>query len=256
MENTPPHLSRRDAIRALGIVIGATSLGACAGKTQTPALGGIGDPIPGVDTPPSSTANNNSGSAAQEALADWRNRNHSAETLGGILPKGVVARDSWTNAKPIIALADPMQRVTRITIHHEGSTPFSSTSSRDVRQRLDQIRKFHLSRGWADIGYHYVIDPAGRVHQARPIALQGAHVKYNNEQNLGIMVLGNFEEQSPTAKALASLQQFVGSQMSQYKVPLRSVYTHQEIRPTLCPGRNLQGRLVAMRRAGGVLARA
>ncbi len=251
-------LTRRDAIRAMSLVVGAASLGACSGKTETPALGGIGDPIPGVDSPVLGTEHaERSGSSAQDALAEWRNRRRtgSGESLTSSLPRGVIARSKWTAARPIMSRSDPMGRITRITIHHEGSTPFYSTSAGDVRQRLDQVRRAHLSRGWADIGYHYVIDPAGRVFQGRPVHIQGAHVKYNNEQNLGIMLLGNFEEQSPTPQAVATLEQFLASQMTRYRVPLRSVKTHQDIRPTLCPGRNLQGRIVAMRRTSGSLAR-
>lgn len=247
-------LNRRDALRALALAIGAASLGACSGKTDGPALGGIGDPIPGLDDEAATGDHARTGdSSARDALDDWRNRDRSGGSLSASLPEGVVPRSAWTSASPVLSRSDPMRRITRITIHHEGSTPFSSTRPADVRQRLEQVRLAHLSRGWADIGYHFVIDPAGRVFQGRPVSLQGAHVKYNNEQNLGIMLLGNFEEQSPTPQALASLQRFVASQMSRYHVPVRSVYTHQELRPTLCPGRTLQSRLVAMR-SGGTLA--
>ncbi len=251
-------LTRRDAIRAFGLALGAAGLGACSGKTESPALGGIGDPIPGIDNAPKAGEHADAtDTSARDALSDWHNRSRvgSGGPVSAELPRGVIARTDWAGGGPITSLSDPMRRVTRITIHHEGSTPFYSTRAGDVRQRLDLIRRAHLSRGWADIGYHYVIDPAGRVFQGRPTYLQGAHVKYNNEQNLGIMVLGNFEEQTPTPQAVASLERFVATQMARYRVPLRAVHTHQELRATLCPGRNLQGRLIAMRRTTGALAR-
>lgn len=112
------------------------------------------------------------------------------------------------------------------------------------------------SNGWADIGYHYVVDPAGRVWEARPIQLQGAHVKYNNEGNLGVMVMGNFEEQYPTSAASASLDDFVAELMRRHGVGVGRVYTHREIRPTACPGRNLQRVMESARSRGGALARA
>lgn len=172
------------------------------------------------------------------------------------LPANVIARTNWTRATPIVSRADPMGKVTKITVHHEGSTPFYATAKPDVARRLDSIRNAHVSQGWADIGYHYVIDPAGRVWQGRPMNLQGAHVKDGNPGNLGVMVMGNFETQRPTAAQLATLDQFVASQMRRYSIAIRSVYTHRELRPTACPGRSLQAYMLQTRSSKGRMARA
>jgi len=167
----------------------------------------------------------------------------------------VMPRTAWTREQPRTWLANPMGRVTRITIHHDGMPPVTLRSEAEVIDRIEAIRRAHLRRGWADIGYHYVIDPMGRVWQARPRSLQGAHVKYNNEQNLGVMVLGNFMEQRPTLRATAALDRFVASNMRFFGVPLDRVYTHRELRPTACPGTHLQAHMVAARRAAGAIAR-
>lgn len=169
---------------------------------------------------------------------------------------GVLARTEWTRSRPIVALADPMGRISRITVHHDGMTPFYSTAKLDAARRLESIRNSHVSKGWADIGYHYIIDPAGRVWQGRPINLQGAHVKDENPGNLGIMVMGNFESQRPTPAALNTLDQFVGAQMRRYAIPVRRVYTHQELRSTACPGRTLQAYMQQTRTSTGRMARA
>ncbi|QYK49808.1 MAG: N-acetylmuramoyl-L-alanine amidase [Phycisphaeraceae bacterium] len=172
------------------------------------------------------------------------------------LPQGVQARSEWTRATPIAALADPMGRIGRITIHHDGMTPFYSVNKADAARRLESIRNSHVQRGWADIGYHYIIDPSGRVWQGRPINLQGAHVKDENPGNLGIMVMGNFDSQRPTPAALNSLDQFVAVQMRQYRLSVRNVYTHQELRPTACPGRSLQAYMTQTRAMSGRMAKA
>lgn len=171
--------------------------------------------------------------------------------------RGVVPRSSWTRAKPKVWDTKPMGRVSRITVHHDGMTPFRSTSSSASAQRLESIRNAHVSsNGWADIGYHFVVDPAGRVWEARPTTLQGAHVKYNNEGNLGVMMMGNYEQQVPTAAASSAIDEFVSVLMRRYGVPVGRVYTHREIRPTACPGRNLQMVMETARSRGGALARA
>ena len=145
---------------------------------------------------------------------------------------------------------------TRITVHHDGMDRFRSTLRSDAADRLERIRHAHRGRRFGDIGYHYLIDPAGRVWEGRSLAWQGAHVKAQNENNLGICVLGNFELQSPTSASLDTLDRFVRAQMERYRVPTIRLRTHQEMAPTLCPGRNLQRHMVAARQRGGELVRA
>lgn len=135
-------------------------------------------------------------------------------------------------------------------------TPFYSVAMGDAAGRLESIRRSHVNKGWADIGYHYIIDPAGRVWQGRPISLQGAHVKDENPGNIGIMVMGNFDSQSPTPAALTTLDQFIAFQLRQYSLPVRRVYTHQELKPTACPGRSLQAYMARTRATTGRMARA
>jgi hypothetical protein len=70
------------------------------------------------------------------------------------------------------------------------------------------------------------------------------------------MVLGNFDEQSPTQDALSTLDAFLADRMRAYHLSIDRVFTHQEINPTACPGRNLQAYMRATRSSSGRLARA
>jgi N-acetylmuramoyl-L-alanine amidase len=178
-------------------------------------------------------------------------------------PSGVIPRREWTTSPPNLALINPMNGINRITVHHDGMPPVSLRTKSDAATRLEQIRRAHVAphpnqenKPWADIGYHYIIDPQGRIWEGRPIQYQGAHVMNNNEHNLGVMVLGNFDEQRPTSEALASLDAFVADRMQAYRVSLSRVFTHQEINPTACPGRNLQAYMVSTRSGRGRLASA
>ncbi|MBX3376573.1 MAG: N-acetylmuramoyl-L-alanine amidase [Phycisphaeraceae bacterium] len=178
-------------------------------------------------------------------------------TLGGVIP-----RREWASAGPNLSLINPMNGVRRITVHHDGMPPVSLRTKADVAHRLELIRSVHTGRSddngrnWADIGYHYIVDPQGRVWEGRPVRYQGAHVKQNNENNLGILVLGNFDEQRPTSEAINALDAFLADRMRAYRVPVTRVFTHQEINPTACPGFNLQSYMVATRSGRGYLARA
>jgi hypothetical protein len=169
---------------------------------------------------------------------------------------GVIPRRTWASSGPVMSLINPMNGVNRVTVHHSGIISAEIRSNSDSARMLENIRRGHLSQGWADIGYHYIIDPAGRIWEGRSVRYQGAHVKENNEHNLAVMCMGNYDVERPTSELLASLDLFVAEQMRVYNVPINRVYTHQELKPTACPGRNLQGYMLATRARSGRLARA
>lgn len=178
------------------------------------------------------------------------------------LPSGVIPRREWAGAATIASRANPMVRVERITVHHDAINSGSLRTKAEVARRIEAIRKNHVGMEWADIGYHYVVDPMGNVWEGRPLRYQGAHVKPANERNMGIVLMGNFEEQKPTSAATTALYAFLESQLQRFNVPVRSagksrgLYTHRELSPTLCPGRNLQSQMIAARDSRGALARA
>ncbi len=64
----------------------------------------------------------------------------------------------------------------------------------------DEIRQWHLARGWSDAGYNIVIprkptdDKHGYIEIARPLDRQGAHVAGYNHRALGICLVGGMSE--------------------------------------------------------------
>lgn len=259
-------LSRRRLLQA-GSVFGLLSLVGCASQ-QTAS----GD-LPGVPWPEAPRGPQNTGSPTKVATATRPNppiltpqpvpAPGPAQPIGG-LPSGVIPRTRWTTA----GLANPstvrpMKGVNCITIHHDGMpTPFFSESLDDSIRRLVSIRDAHTRRKnksgerWADIGYHFVIDRSGRVFEGRPLAYQGAHVEDCNEHNIGVLCMGNFENQSPSKAQTDRLDGFVADLMRQHRIPLRSVRTHREwpSASTACPGRNLQLYMARTRGRGGAMA--
>ena len=239
-------ISRRHLLRS-GLGAGALALLAGCGGAGTSRR-------PGIRVTPRASDASDWEFVSQKP--DWLENGAGSAPPPSVM-KGVVPRSSWTRATPKLWDTNPMGRVSRITVHHDGMTPFMSTSSSSAAQRLESIRNAHVSsNGWADIGYHYVVDPAGRVWEARSTTLQGAHVKDNNEGNIGVMVMGNYEQQVPTSAASKSLDDFVASLMHRYQVGVSRVFTHREIKPTACPGVNLQRVMESTRSRGGALARA
>src|SRR5690606_20791872 len=86
---------------------------------------------------------------------------------------GLIRRSSWSKGNPVPNLMDRMRPIDKVTIHHDGMTAFTSTSQAAAAARIEAIRRAHRGQNWGDIGYHFLIDPSGRVWEGRPLAWQG-----------------------------------------------------------------------------------
>lgn len=60
---------------------------------------------------------------------------------------------------------------------------------------VEDIRKWHKSSGWSDIGYHYVVYRNGTVVNGRDVDLVGAHCAKggHNQHSIGICYIGGVE---------------------------------------------------------------
>ena len=60
-----------------------------------------------------------------------------------------------------------------------------------------EIHNLHLSFGWDGIGYHSIIKRNGFIEKGRPEYWIGAHVFGNNENSLGVCLIGknNFSKE-------------------------------------------------------------
>jgi len=238
-----PSLSRRGLLRlaaglaATGGLVAAMT--GCAGSRSSAALPGPKWPEPEPYRP-----------APQPSLP----RVAPPPSTG---PGGVIPRNAWAKSNPITSRMDRMLPVRRITIHHTAIPASGLRSKGDVAGQIESIRQAHINRKgepFGDIGYHYVIDPMGNVWEGRSLSYQGAHVSKQNENNLGIVCLGNFEMERPNDRQVRALHAFTAAQMRRFNVPLRDVRTHREMAQTACPGRNLQPVMNIARARGGVLA--
>jgi len=84
-----------------------------------------------------------------------------------------------------------------------------------------------------------MIDYSGRIWEGRSLKYQGAHVSSRNPGNIGVVLLGNFEIQKPSAAQKATLVKLVTELRRYYGVSRRRIYGHRDLDSTLCPGRNL-----------------
>jgi hypothetical protein len=155
----------------------------------------------------------------------------------------LVPRAAWTD-EPVSRNNNPMGTVLRITLHHTGEH-LGLRGLADV-EVIRRIEHYHRSpppngRGWAAIGYHFLVGKDGKVYEGRPARYQGAHVSGANENNLGISVIGDFSHAKPSARQLAALSAFLADKRAQYKVAKNRVHGHRDLGRSECPGDALYG---------------
>lgn len=152
-----------------------------------------------------------------------------------VSPDGRGERGPYSPANPNgwLVYDRPLEEVLeRIIIHH---------SALPLTDGPVEIQRLHMEeRGFADIGYQYLIDEAGRLFEGRPLNVRGAHTAGSNTGSVGICLLGNFEETQPTAAQLNSLHALIKALLLNFK-NITSLAGHKDFNPdtTLCPGQHL-----------------
>lgn len=126
-----------------------------------------------------------------------------------------------------------MKREINKIIIHCTATP----EGRDVS--VDDIRQWHLDRGWSDIGYHYVIALNGEIQEGRPEEKIGAHTKGHNSDSIGIAYVGGMTKDMNSAKDTRtdqqklSLQFFLNYLKDLY--PNAEIFGHRDFSTKSCP---------------------
>jgi hypothetical protein len=154
-------------------------------------------------------------------------------------PINAVPREKWGPSPVKRNGSVPMSRIHRITVHHTAGPSFWGQSDDAVADEIRRIQRYHQrEQGWADIGYHFLIDRAGRIWQGRDLRLQGAHARDQNAGNIGVALLGNYDQQEVTPAQRRSLAAFISILATRYSVSSTNLYTHREIcnGKTACPG--------------------
>lgn len=120
-----------------------------------------------------------------------------------------------------------------IVIHHVGE-PASDVDA-------NYIHRFHIKRGWAGIGYQYVIRKNGSIERGRPFDKVGAQSYGNNYHSLGICLTGNLEVDQPTPMQLKSLTKLTTALCRYYKLTPgpTTIVGHRDYNATDCPGKNM-----------------
>ena len=133
----------------------------------------------------------------------------------------------------------PSDRWKLIVIHHSASEAGGA----------DRFAEWHRTKGWKDLGYHFVIgngtdSDEGEVEVGDRWTAQarGAHTLskgyYHNQHGIGICLVGNFDARAPGEDQMESLNRLVGYLCREFKIPPKQILTHRQVTgQTNCPGK-------------------
>lgn len=143
----------------------------------------------------------------------------------------------------------PRQKTCRFTLHWQGPIP----AGFDLN-RLDAatIHGWHLDRGWAGIGYHFVVRADASIERGRPRWALGAHDSGENADSMGICVLYRETPTEAQIEALCGLLADLAEIYGQFPDAPGTVDGHRDNEPpetpTECPGDPLYAMLPEIRR--------
>ena len=129
-----------------------------------------------------------------------------------------------------------------MVLHHTAfaTSQIEGTSFEAEAAHMREIQRWHLERGWATVGYHFVVSPTGRIFRGRPVDRLGAHVLGHNVGTIGISLMGHFELERPSPAALASLTHVRARLVpGGSRARLLGHRDHRGHETSACPGRHL-----------------
>lgn len=160
------------------------------------------------------------GPITQEAVKDFQKKNN-------LTTDGIVGSTTWAK------LGITQTRYINEIIVHCSATP----EGKDFT--VTDIKKWHLARGFSDIGYHYVIYRDGSVHTGRDESKIGAHCTGHNSYSIGVCYIGGCSADGKTPKDTrtdaqkTALVKLLKELKSRY--PKATIHGHREYANKACP---------------------
>lgn len=170
------------------------------------------------------------GLITDEAVRDFQRKN-------GLKDDGIVGDATWSlllgdkEANPL-TLKTSSRWINEIIIHCT-----ATSEGRDYT--IADITRWHKQRGFATIGYHYVVYRDGSIHVGRDVNLVGAHCTNHNSHSIGVCYVGGCQYNGLTPKdtrteaqkkaLLALLREL------RRKYPQAKIHGHRDYANKACP---------------------
>lgn len=125
-----------------------------------------------------------------------------------------------------------MRKISSIIVHCSATPEGKSFTVAD-------IDRWHRQRGFAQIGYHYVIYLDGSVHTGRPLSQVGAHCQGHNVNSIGVCYIGGMTADSKHPKDTRTPEQKLALiellKHLKQQFPKAVIHGHRDFAAKACP---------------------
>ncbi|AZQ36958.1 hypothetical protein EJ357_28820 [Streptomyces cyaneochromogenes] len=186
----------------------------------------------------------------------------------------VITQAEWGASTDYDGTPEYGTEIKAAVVHHTGVDSDNGLSCAESAARLRTIQQAHISQGYFDIGYNFVVDRCGQIFEGRSggmdLPVIGAHDAGFNTNTVGISFIGNFEKATPSRAGMDAIARIVAWKFGMYgidptgkvtltsgvdqgysgnKIPkgtsvtLPRVFGHRDTNSTACPGAGLYPKL-------------
>lgn len=124
-----------------------------------------------------------------------------------------------------------MRNINKIIVHCSATKEGKAFTAND-------ITRWHKQRGFATIGYHYVVLLDGTIQQGRAEMVMGAHCKGYNANSIGICYIGGLDANGKSKDTRTPEQKeslLILLKELKKKYPKATIHGHREFANKDCP---------------------
>ncbi|MCK6211687.1 N-acetylmuramoyl-L-alanine amidase [Georgenia sp. EYE_87] len=188
----------------------------------------------------------------------------------------IISRAGWGADEDKMTWQPTYRALRAAVVHHTaGTNSYTQTQAASVVRGIYQYHA--VTRGWGDIGYNFLVDKWGRVYEGRTGSLaapagmmpQGAHAAPVNNGTVGISAMGDYTKIAAPTATIDAMTDVLAWQFGRAGIDastrsgiyspgtpalvkgvnLPRIFGHMDVSATACPGKDIYGRLAAMRTA-------
>jgi hypothetical protein len=126
-----------------------------------------------------------------------------------------------------------------VTIHHAGVLWQAKVAPATLVKNMQSWGQ--REKHWPDLPYHFLIAPDGTIFQGRDLIYEPeSNTKYLLKGNIGVEMMGNFEQQRPSLQQIESCVKLTAWLCQENRIDMSNVRGHRDAAPnqTDCPGRD------------------
>lgn len=242
MPEAGPDPGRRRILALIGALVGLGAGGWAVGSLRRDTISNrlSADAASQASTPivTTSTTRSPSSTTSSSTTATSTSTTTTSTSTTATAPQpllvAVICKEAWGIGEPAGEFEE--HTIERMTVHHTAAV---LAANRDAPGRARQHQAYHMSRGWPDLAYHYLVDAEGYVYEGRPVWARGdTGTEYDPTGHFLVCMEGDFDQQDVPEAQWQRIADVLAWGASEFGVDPATIAGHRDYAATSCPGDN------------------